>query len=113
MRKYDHLVMLVICSAVYMVSAFYWELSIYRLVSWWGRELIEMRPSLTTLESLFYAGVAIVYGLLIVPQFVMFPVTLFKELNYLYHDVDTPSHRPVVKRQRRLPSQRFLVTAYC
>jgi uncharacterized membrane protein len=95
MRKYQHLPLWAICGIVYLVSAYYWELSIFRLVSWWVKELVELRPNLTTFQSWLYVTIAGVYALIIIPHFVWFPVMLFKELKYLY---DQEDYMPYVAR---------------
>lgn len=99
MRKCQEALIMLMFVLIYVASAFYWEVALVKIVMWWGKQLIALRPSLTDGQSFLYTLVAIVFSTVVIPHFVWFPVLLTKEMLYLIkEDINAPYVARVARR---------------
>jgi hypothetical protein len=82
MHKGKEVGFFVLCGLVYLVSAAFWEAAVVKLVWWWGYQFLALPHSISRFV------IAALFALVIIPHFVWFPVTLFKELRWLFHYTD-------------------------
>lgn len=92
MRNYQEVVALLVAGIVYATAAVFWEIAIGKTVWWWAVELLLLRSSLSALEAAGYTAVILFFVLVVIPHFVWFPVTLFRELKYLWDDATDTRH---------------------
>jgi hypothetical protein len=104
MRKCQEALLVLMYVLIYLVSAAYWEIALVKIVLWWGKQLIALRPLLNDAQSFFYTIVAIVFSTVVIPHFVWFPVLLTKELIYLLKEDE---HAPYVARAAKKPTNLF------